>query len=361
MRLWTVVAFALGCSRVVEEPRVGGVTGDAFDADSDADPSEAADSFDLPETGDTAVVDTVVVDAAETPVDAVEAPFIVASIPSPRAIAVGAGYVFVTSLPLDTLDAALYRAPASGGAGVRIGSATWPTYVAVDATHVYWTDLQRYAADRSAEPLSGAVRRVPIAGGLSETLAKGLDRPNSCALFDGKIYFAHGYPKGAVLGVPIAGGTSTTVATVDTMPFYTAANTSTVCWARREAPGAVQCAPRAGGGVTTLVNEPANYVAIDETYAFYSPAGALKRVALKGSGPTTLLEEGRRCGELAIDASNVYALCGRDVVRVSKGGGAATTLYTGTSEAIGLEGIAVDATHVYWTSPMDNTVKRLAK
>jgi hypothetical protein len=71
----------------------------------------------------------------------------------------------------------VYSAPVTGGVANLVAKAEWPTYVAVDASHVYWTDL-------STNQVPGSVGRVPLAGGTAELLATPLDRPNSSALND---------------------------------------------------------------------------------------------------------------------------------------------------------------------------------
>jgi hypothetical protein len=345
--------FALGCSRIVEEPRAASApTADRSVVETSVEETFEPEAETSPDSA--GAPDSTVVDSGG---DA-GLPSIVATVPAPLHVAVGAGYVFVTSVDFKSGATGVYRAPVGGGTAVRIGLPTWPTYVTTDGTYVYWTDTN---AGAGSSPPSGRVARVPILDGPTEVLVKELDRPNSCALFGGNVYFAEGIPAGKVQSVPMMGGAKATIALTTGWAAYVSVNATTVCWAMRGTPAAVQCAPRGGGAIYDLAPESALFVAIDETYAFYSASGAVKRVALKGGGPTTLLEADRRCGEFALDAANVYALCGREIVRVPKGGGASTTLATGTSEPVGLEGITVDGTHVYWTSPSDNTVRRVAK
>jgi hypothetical protein len=100
------------------------------------------------------------------------------TVPRPRGIAIGAGHAFVTSF-----DGAIYKLPIAGGAPTKIASAAWPTYVAVDATHVYWTDL-------GTPDVAGGIGRVPLAGGMQEVLAGPLAHANSTTLLAGNIYFA---------------------------------------------------------------------------------------------------------------------------------------------------------------------------
>jgi hypothetical protein len=78
--------------------------------------------------------------------------------------------------------------PLAGGAVTTLASGqSAPSYIAVDATNVYFTD------DASA----GAVVRVPIAGGSPVTLVSGVMQPGAITLDATAIYYLTG--SGAVM------------------------------------------------------------------------------------------------------------------------------------------------------------------
>jgi hypothetical protein len=284
---------------------------------------------------------------------------VLATVSRPRGVAVGSGYVFVTSFGAMTDESgAILRIPIAGGTATRIASPAWPTYVTADSTHVYWTDMGR----PSGAP--GQIGRVPIAGGAEKILASSLQQPNSAWLFGGRIHFAESITMpapgtGKVRSVAASGGAVDLVA--DLQPaFYVAANASRICWAVATS---VLC--KKDGAVGALTSSEASrvfYVALDESYAYYVlGGGVLRRVAFDGSAPVTLDTAAKDIlfsGDIALDATHVYWISGTDVRKVAKSGGPGVLLHREAGDAVG---IAVDTTHVYFTSWPDNAVKKIAK
>ncbi len=314
MRGWLLLVVGVGCTRVVEEARDDATpatdTGDAAEegvvtvsdvapetADAVSDATEEVTAETGTTDASTMTVDSALMDASADATETLAPSSLLATVPSPRAIAVAGGYLYVTSIDFVTKVGALYRVPVAGGVPLKIGGATWPTYVAVDSTHVYWTDLEKEAL-----PLSGAIRRMSLTGSLTETLVKDLDRPNSCSLSGGRAFFAHGYPTGIVMSVPTTGGAPMTIASAEGWAAYASANSTAVCWSRKSLLK-VQCAPRGGGATTTVASEGAIAVAVDESHVFYG-SGALKRVSLTG-GVVLTLDDGHGCAtDIALDATN---------------------------------------------------------
>lgn len=357
-RLALVVIVAAGCSRGVEVGPVEDATvvadADAFaesdvategDAETGTD-AEAEVGGDAATDADAETETEADADAdAETGADAAPEPTLLGSVARPRDIAVGGGYAFVTSF-----DGAIFRLPTSGGTATKIASPEWPTYVGVDSTHVYWTDL-------AIAPNPGSVGRVPIGGGTSEILAAGLVGPNSCTLFGGRVYFAHGTTSGRIESVPVSGGVVATIATGVNQPYYAAANSTRVCWATNG--NSIECS--AGG--TLVSGEPSRiqFVALDETHAYYAlGSGVLRRVALTGGAPVTV-DTGPAtlfAMEIILDGENVYWFSAGQIRRVAKSTFSALPIHAG---ADGVQGFAVDATHVYWTSSADTQIRKLPK
>lgn len=291
--------------------------------------------------------------------DAPDAPAVsevVLTLTIPGAIALRGDELFVTSLGLPP---AVFRAAKASGLPTRIDGATRPTYLSVDGTHLYWSDISN-----GSEPRSGAIRRAPLLGGATETLVRDLEQPNSVALTAADVYFAQGVAASEAQIVVVAkgGGATKTIATPGSWSSCVAANSTKLCWVRKGASEpAIQCAPLTGGASVTLADESARALSIDDTDAFFLGGGAIKRVSLAG-GAVATLAAGLMCGSaIALDATFVYATCVDRIVRVPKAGGAATSLSTALKDELGWAGIAVDTTHVYWTSPSDDSVRRIPK
>jgi len=345
--LFAVVMF--GCSsprEIVDPTRV---------TNADADPSADAETSTDAETGTDAATD------ADAPIDSGGGAAVVFATAGarPRGVAVGSGYVFVTTFPAMT-DAcgAVIRIPIAGGAPTKIASPTWPTYVTVDSSHVYWTDMGKPSA------VSGQVGRAPFASGAEQILASGLQQPNSAWLYGGRILFAEAITtsapvSGKVRAVAVSGGPVDVVADLEPA-YYVAANASRICWA---AGTAIRC--KKDGAVSTLTSAEATrifYVALDEIYAYYVlGGGVLRRVAFDGSAPVTLDTAATGImfsGDIALDATHAYWISGGEVRKVAKSGGPGVLLHRVAGNAVG---IAVDSTHVYFTSWPDNGVGKIPK
>lgn len=294
--------------------------------------------------------ETVDSDFAEsTAPDAPPAPTLLATFTaSPRDVAAGGGYVFVT-----TFGGEILRIPRDGGTPVKLASPEWPTYVSVDATHVYWTDLRYSGSD------PGKIGRVPIAGGPEEILATNLDRPNSCALAAGRVFFAQFT---AVSDVPRAGGAVESVSAAESAAYYVAANATLVCWVRTRT--TIVCKPEASNAISVLATEASGvirHLAIDDTHAFWAMAdGSLRTVSLAGGTPTTLASPLDSCltADIELDGTHAYWACGPNVRSVAKTGGAVSLLHHAASDVFG---IAVDESRVYWTTGSELTLKWVPK
>lgn len=346
-----LVASAMGCGKL-EAPPVE-VHADAEVVVTDTEPAVDANVADA-EAGADAIAEVfgetggdadAVSDAGAAEADAGAIPSVVATgVLGPRGIAVGDGYAWVTSFGAP----GIYRVPVTGGATVKVASAVWPTYVATDATHVYWTDLAKPGAP-------GSVGRVPIAGGPEQILASGLAAPSSCALFGGDVYVAEAF--GRILAVPKAGGATATLASGG--GHYAAANTTGVCWASDTA---IRCVPHGGGVPTTLVDsEPLRVaaLALDETRAFWVLRdGRVRTAAFADRLSSTLADAvpgSILAPDIALDGAHLYVVSGTTLRKIAKSGGV-TPL---ASDPDQIWGVAVDATHVYWTA--GSAVRRIAK
>lgn len=345
--IW-IPLLLVSCTRGTE-PEFPAIPDDsALDADVEATTEASIDAADA--TVDVAE-DTVDSDSAEsTALDAAPAPTLLATFTAgPRDVAAGGGYVFVT-----TFGGEILRIPRDGGAPVKLASPDWPTYLSVDTTHVYWTDLRKLASD------PGKIGRVPIGGGPEEILATNLDRPNSCALAAGRVFFAQFT---AVSAVPRTGGVVDSVAATESAPYYVATSSTLVCWVRM--PTTIVCKPQTGGAISVLATEASGTIyalAIDDTRAFWAMRdGSLRTVPLSGGTPTTLAAPLDDCpfgADIELDATRAYWACGPNVRSVAKTGGAVTALHHATNPVMG---IAVDESRVYWTTNNELTLRSLPK
>ena len=163
-----------------------------------------------------------------------------------------------------------------------------PADIAVNATHVFWTDGEN----------PGSIARVPLEGGLPTVLASGdpLTGTGAIAIDDTHVYWAdsntfEGATSSSVMKVPLDGGTVTVLASgLDRVAdiavygdqLYFVINTPDV--------QSVARVGVEGGPVATLAANHANCVSADATGVYIAGAGQYKnavvRYPLEGEGET---------------------------------------------------------------------------
>lgn len=253
-------------------------------------------------------------------------------------IAVDAHFVYWTTfLPG---EGGVYKAPLIGGKIQTLaGSQGRPAGMAVDATHVYWANMD-----------SGGVLRVPIGGGGPTGLATGT-LPLSLTLAGSYLYWVeHG--SGYVLRIPRGGGTSEWLGTASD-PHGVAVTSDGVFVADAGAGRVSRLA------VSELVHAglySSSDLALDAQNVYFADSGVKKiyKVPRGGGGATELAALSAAPGALALDASAVYFTTGDGTIgKVSKTGGGTTPLASGQT---GASSIAVFGGYVYWNT--GNEIRR---
>jgi hypothetical protein len=105
-------------------------------------------------------------------------------------------------------DGTVQKVPLGGGSATTLVTGQLPVALAVDATHIYWTN-------GSLKPYGGTVKAMPLAGGTVVTLARGQEYPTSVAVDGTYVYFitpGEFTDSGAVNVVPLGGGPVTALA-----------------------------------------------------------------------------------------------------------------------------------------------------
>jgi hypothetical protein len=176
--------------------------------------------------------------------------------------------------------------------------------LAVDDTHVYWTS---YVGDQ--------VMRQPRAGGEVETIASGQDGALGIALDATHVYWTN------------------------------------------DVGDQVMRRAKKGGEVDTIASgqDGAHGIAVDATHVYWTNrlADQVMRWAKEGGELDTIASEQDGPESVVVDETDVYwaNVEGEEVQRRAKAGGEVETIQSGASYQTYLlqGGIAVDATHVYWT------------
>lgn len=246
----------------------------------------------------------------------------------------------------------LGRVAKAGGALEELVLDTMAVDLALDDTHVYFT----------ATGMDASVRRLPKSGGPPEVLAQDVGSPFGIAL-DGTWVYWTDASGGNAYRVAKTGGTPELLTSGLDDPWRIAIDDSTVFVAEVLT---IASFPK-DGGARTLVASPGkagsygpSEILVDDSWVYFGMSGftpsGLTRMAKDGTGQESLYD--KAVMDAAMDATHVYLGVWNAIGRADRG--------TGQTEIIApqqpnVAGIAVDATHAYWTDVADGAVRRIAK
>ena len=148
-----------------------------------------------------------------------------------------------------------------------------------------------------------------------------------------------------------------TLATGQGRPAFMTTGAGLIYWANLE--GTINATSRNASNVGTLVSgrsAPLG-VAVDASYVYWTDVadGTINQAPLNGPGPVTTLFSGQDSPVgIAVQAGILYWTSGLGTIKKAPvAGGPITTLTTDTR----IFGLAVDGTHIYWTTGEDGEVK----
>lgn len=230
-----------------------------------------------------------------------------------------------------------------------------PRGLAIDATHVYWT---------TSSP-TGAVKKVAKGGGAETSLATGQNDPRRVAVDGANVYWSN-YQGGVVQQMPKGGGSAVVLASGQNNPYGLAANATDVYWVNLNGGNALMRVPIGGGAAALLVtnNGGGADVVLDAKRAYFTTTpGSVLSFDLTGGTQSTIATLPTGPFSIDVDATDVYFsdYFNGNVFKAPKaGGGEAVALASGLGGS-SADGLAIDATHVYWVEWTSSTVKRIPK
>ncbi|MBX3131111.1 MAG: hypothetical protein KF718_30605 [Polyangiaceae bacterium] len=232
---------------------------------------------------------------------------------------------------------------------VLVGEAHDAYGIALDASHVYFT--------RAPSSGSGLVQRVPKTGGAVETLAAGQSRPRSLVVDQTHVYFTTP-TSGEVKRVRKDGAALTVLASFQNFPEGIAVAGSWLFWVRSSAPGGKLMRLALPDGQPEVLVDGINdawALAEHSGWLYYTAGSTSTSVSPRiqrfgaswspGTPPETLALIDLGMHALAVDATHVYYSTNPDLGRVAKAGGAPVTLFGG---GFFVRGVYAAAAHVYF-------------
>jgi hypothetical protein len=220
-----------------------------------------------------------------------------------------------------------------------------------------WTvavdDTEIYAADGSGKIVACAKSGCPMG---PRVVASGAGmRSMGIAVDATHVYWAT-TSDGTILSAPKGGGPVSTVETGG-YPYEIAVDATDVYWADNDGP--IAKAPKGGGLATVLADMSAHgggmAIALDDANVYFGTSdGYYWQISKSGGKPLLLATDGgNEPWGIAVDARNVYYVSNQmgsatgAVKSVPIGGGCVTTLASAQGFFVG---VAVDASHVYFTT-----------
>ncbi|MGK3991440.1 hypothetical protein WME99_50795 [Sorangium sp. So ce136] len=274
---------------------------------------------------------------------------------NPLAIAVDATHVYWTQE--DTGE--IMRAPIAGGAPVILVESCPTSGLAVSAAGIYWT----CSPDAGVEhDVPTGVYSAPLGGGTPVLLSTaGLEDPVGLALDATSIYVGDNY---GVMKLPIQGGAAEELA-LGSGSRRVKVDGTHVYWTDADA-SSVRKVPIAGGASMALATGyfESHEVVLDATHVYWTTpgegpsVGSVNKVPKEGGAPVALATDQPSPYYIALDKTHVYwANVGSgEIRRVPVGGGESAVVISGVEP----NDLAVDSTSIYWTDQR-GVVMKLAK
>lgn len=237
-----------------------------------------------------------------------------------------------------------------------LASSPKPTYVAVDATNVYFGDAKDHV-----------VRLVPKTGGVVRTIASGTPNPWVVATDGTYVYWTDNNSPSVVGRTDIATGTASSIAANEPYPRGLALADGTVFWTNESAndagPASIVTAQPDGGARTAIasggvVGHPKD-VAVDGAFVYWADSnGKISRCQRDGGGLVDQLGSDLTPWGLALAppwlAYTTYSDAGNvGVIRIDTQ--EKHILATNVPQA---RAVALDDAYVYWTVEGGHTVQR---
>jgi hypothetical protein len=271
--------------------------------------------------------------------------------PSPTDIVVNATDVYWDTFgPSETV----MTVPSGGGTPMTVATGQpGSAYLALSATGVYWTTATMGMS--CCPPMlfcKFSVTKAPLGGGSPVSLVSSAScvLPTGLAADATNVYWFDLMAK-TIYMVPSGGGTAVASVSTTSAPFLTAAG-GYLFW------GDTGIYQAQIGGTSNHIATTTSVVtglAVDGTSVYWTDGDAVAKVPI-GGGTVTTLAMAQKPKLAATDAAYVYYVENGTLKKVPTVGGAVVPL-----APCAAAGLAVDATHVYWTDTTAGTVNRVAK
>lgn len=243
---------------------------------------------------------------------------------------------------------------AGSGGGVQTILASGqlrPNSIAVDSTHVYWSNSGTYP------DANGSIMKAPKDGGAATPLVSGLFGASAIAI-DSTSVFCIVYNENEIIKVPKAGG-STTVVGTGGYSGDIAVNASYFYWDRFDGSSAIMRHPvaQSGSPFALTSGQEISLIEIDSTNIYWVDytAGTINKMPIGGGSAAAIASGQYYPSALAIDTANAYWKTYDGLIVKGKiAGGRMPTVLASAQESLqARDSMAVDGARVYWADAGD--------
>ena len=223
----------------------------------------------------------------------------------------------------------------------------WPFALALDAAHVYWSDLS-----------TNAIMVAPKSGGVPSVFAVNVPAATWIGVDDTAVYFLTHPEQGSrqIYAISKAGGSAPKLVVETNFVNHAVLDHERIYWSGN----ALSFAPKSGGAKTVLYDAGVNAFALDQEHAYWLDIHENALVSAPRLYPT-LDEKPSHIININVDAlSNTFGLAIDDdwlyywydsaIVAVPKSGGTQTPL---ASETEKVRNLLVDQGCLFWTTDPD--------
>jgi hypothetical protein len=245
-----------------------------------------------------------------------------------------------------------------------------PIALAVDGTHVFWSDTNT-ASNCGGDPDRDGIFRIAHDGTADPTSFEPIDtfcsKAPTIALGATTVYWARpvSHYIQSKSKIPGEGTPSTVVHDTARAPFGLALDSSVIFWTDQTTPNAKVVRTPLGGTTADLSDSdgvPA-WIVVDGQFVYWTTDTKLLKhdKSALGGDPTELHTGLQSVGGLAVDGSGdaAYVTSAGDVLKVPKDGSSSATPLVDTTDLLG--GVAVDDTFVYWADTSTGAILRACK
>jgi hypothetical protein len=234
--------------------------------------------------------------------------------------------------------------------------------LAVDSTTLYFATQGSFTSGLDGH----AIERMPLAGGVPEVLASGSEvgTVSDIAIDAAFVYSVGAGPDGygAVTKISVAGGPLTTLAGGIGQADSVVLSGTTLFWNERN-DAVVASLSIAGGTPLQIATSPwhVSGIAVDDSYVYFTDdwSYVVQRVPL-GGGSVTMLAPGDSPEGVAVDATSVYWADTFSIKKAPKTGltgGATPTVVVAGQTSVSL--ITLDGPNLYWSDEGAGTVNMI--